>query len=34
MCAKIKSHTYDDSVYRNQCHNLYYIMKFLYKITK
>jgi hypothetical protein len=25
MCAKIKFHTYDDSVYRNKCHKLYYI---------
>jgi hypothetical protein len=32
MCARIKSHTYDDSVYRNQYHNLYYIVEVLNKI--
>jgi hypothetical protein len=24
MCARIKSHTYDDSWYRNECHTLLY----------
>jgi hypothetical protein len=33
MCAKIKFHTYNDSVYRDKCHNLYYIMRMSYKIT-
>jgi hypothetical protein len=27
MCARIKFHTYNDSVDRNQCHNLDYITK-------
>jgi hypothetical protein len=31
MCDRIKFHTYDDSVYSNQCHNLYYITKCIYK---
>jgi hypothetical protein len=25
MCARIKFHIYDDSVYINKCHKLYYI---------
>jgi hypothetical protein len=25
MCVRIKFHTYDDLVYRNKCHYLYYI---------
>jgi hypothetical protein len=34
MYARIKFHTYDDSVYRNQYYNLYYITKCLYKNNK
>jgi hypothetical protein len=34
MYARIKSHTYNDSVYKKQCHNLYDITEFMYKITK
>lgn len=30
MCGKIKSHTYNDLVYRNQYHNFYYISKIFY----
>ena len=33
MCARMKSHTYDDSVYRDECHNFYYITIMSYKIT-
>jgi hypothetical protein len=32
MCARIKSHTCNDSWYRNQSH-LYYIIGVMYKIT-
>jgi hypothetical protein len=32
MCAKIKYHTYNDSWYRDECHNLYYITRMYYKI--
>lgn len=31
---RIKSHTYDESVYRNQCHIFIYMILVLYKITK
>jgi hypothetical protein len=31
MCDRIKFHTYDDSVYSNKCHNLYYIIKCICK---
>jgi hypothetical protein len=31
--APIKINTYNDSVYRDECHNLYYITKISYKIT-
>jgi hypothetical protein len=34
MCAKIKSHTYDDSWYRKRMSHLYYVIRVLYKITK
>jgi hypothetical protein len=34
MSARIKFYTYDNLVCRNQYHNIYYKVKFLYKITK
>jgi hypothetical protein len=33
MCARIKSHTYDDSAQKIMSY-LYYLIQFLYKITK
>jgi hypothetical protein len=33
MCVRIKFHTYDDSVYRNKCHDLYYITRMSNKIS-
>lgn len=33
VCQDQTIHIYD-SIYKNQCHNIYYIMKFSYKITK
>ena len=34
MCARTKSHTYDESWHRMECHILYYITGVLYKINK
>jgi hypothetical protein len=31
---QIKVHTYNNSVYRDECHNLYYITRMCYKINK
>jgi hypothetical protein len=31
---KIKIHTYNDSVYRDECHKLYYIARMSYKIAE
>jgi hypothetical protein len=33
ICAKIKFYTYNDSVYRDKCHNLYFITRMFYKLT-
>jgi hypothetical protein len=33
MCAKIKYHTYNDSMYRDECHNLHYMTRNSCKIT-
>jgi hypothetical protein len=33
MCARNKIHTYNKSVYRYECHKLYYITRMSYKIT-
>jgi hypothetical protein len=30
--AQIKYHTYNDSMYRDECHNIYYITRMSYNI--
>jgi hypothetical protein len=33
VCARIKFHTCDDLMYKNQCHNFYYIINFFVQDT-
>jgi hypothetical protein len=33
ICASKKTNTYNDSVYRDKCHKLYYITEMFYKIN-
>jgi hypothetical protein len=30
---QIKTHTYNEAVYRGECHNIYYITRMSYKIA-